>query len=260
MTESLPTLNDDELVLYARQILLDEWGLEAQLQLKQANVLIVGMGGLGCPASESLARAGVDSLLLLDDDLIQVSNLQRQTLFYPQDIGQPKAQTACQHLQKINPHIHAHAICDRLTAETAKQLFTSSKRAFDLILDCTDNFTTRRLLNDLSVQHGIALLSASATGMTGQLALFEPTKHTGCYHCLFGHTTPTEQTCATSGVLSSTTAVMGSLQANVALQFLGRGVNPLAHKLLLWEGGRMKTQLIGYHKRADCTVCGDMPL
>lgn len=249
------TLSDAELALYARQILLDEWDLKSQLHLKQAHVLIVGVGGLGCPVSETLTRAGVGNLLLIDDDNIQISNLQRQTLFYPTDIGHAKAKVACHILQKINPYIHINAICQRLDSTFAKQLFNSKEYAFDLILDCTDNFATRRLLNQLSVHYRIALLFASAIGSVGQLALFEPAKNTGCYHCIFGHTIPIEQTCATSGVLASTTAVMGNLQANAALQFLGRGVNPLANKLLLWDGQRMKMQTMLYNQRYDCEIC-----
>lgn len=261
-------LSDDELALYARQILLDEWGLKAQLRLKHANVLVVGVGGLGCPALETLVRAGVGHLLLIDDDKVQLSNLQRQSLFYPDDIGKPKAQTACLTLKKTNPYVEIHAICQRLDDGLAHQLFahsaTHADNRFDVILDCSDNFATRRLLNQLSVKHNIPLLSASAIAMNGQLALFEPAKNTGCYHCIFGHTTPIEQTCATSGVLASTPAFMGQLQANVALQFLGRGINPLANKLLLCDGQRMKIQAISYHKQASCDVCGgvggDVPL
>ena len=139
----------------------------------------------------------------------------------------------------------------------------------NLLLDCTDNFAIRDLLNRMSVRYEVPLLSASAIAMTGQLALFEPRLNTGCYHCVFGDSIQSalssafqadtesfdERTCANSGVLASTTALMGALQANSALQFLGLGSNPLANKLLLWDGQRMTQRLIGYRKDPSCMVC-----
>ena len=253
-------LIDDELLRYARQILLDGWDMDAQLRLKSARVVVVGAGGLGCPASETLARAGTGQIHLIDDDLIEGSNLQRQTLFVSEDIGKPKALCAANRLTQINPFIHAQGTVARLTQDNASQLLELAGAKPDLLLDCTDNFATRDIINRISVHHQIPLLSASAIGMQGQLALFEPQLQTGCYHCVFGAPSDSAdddaRTCANSGVLASTTAVMGSLQANAALQYLGLTKNPLTGKLLLWDGSRMQQRLMGYRRDAKCPVCG----
>lgn len=273
-------LTDTELMRYARQVLLEGWDIDAQLRLKNSRIVIVGAGGLGCPASEILARAGVGSIHIIDDDIIEISNLQRQTLFRPSDIGQPKAKVAAQTLQRINELIEVGYDVARVDAVNAAKLLNvvspvlnmSSEKTWrrpDLLLDCTDNFSIRDLLNRLSVRYDVPLLSASAIGMTGQLALFEPALNTGCYHCVFGDTIQEalnpaaqrdsepfdERTCANSGVLASTTAIIGALGANTALQFLGLKTNPLAKKLLLWEGRQMSQRLIGYRKDPSCQVC-----
>ncbi|WP_201583992.1 HesA/MoeB/ThiF family protein [Psychrobacter jeotgali] len=251
------TLNDDELLRYARQVLLEGWDVDAQLRLKSSRIVMIGAGGLGCPASETLVRAGLGQLLLIDDDVIEESNLQRQTLFLPTDIGKPKAETAAQLLQEINPMIEARATVARLSDDNAYELMDMAAGKPDLLLDCTDNFATRAMINRISVRYQIPLLSASAIGMQGQLALYEPALNTGCYYCVFGeHNSDTdERTCANSGVLASTTAIMGNLQANAALQYLGLTKNPLTGKLLMWDGRQMQQRLMGYRQDSDCPIC-----
>ena len=163
-------------------------------------------------------------------------------------------------LNKINPLIQACGTVARLSEDNAYELLNMALGLPDLLLDCTDNFATRDIINRISVRYQIPLLSASAIAMEGQLALFEPSLNTGCYHCVFGDATTInqdldERTCANSGVLASTTAVIGSLQANAALQYLGLNKNPLAGKLLLWDGSRMQQRLMGYRMDALCAVC-----
>lgn len=282
-------LTDDELMRYSRQVLLDGWDIDAQLRLKHSRIVMVGAGGLGCPAAETLARAGVGNIHLIDNDVIEISNLQRQTLFLPQDLGQPKAQVAATRLLEINELITVSYEVARVEAANAAELLklpakvetateTTALAALqltplpDLLLDCTDNFAIRELLNRLSVVYAIPLLSASAIGMTGQLALYEPALSSGCYHCVFGDSiasasnaaennssendASSEQNCANSGVLASTTAIMGNLQANAALQYLGLQSNPLAQQLLLWDGQRMRQRNIGYRQDPACPICG----
>lgn len=261
------SLTDAELLRYARQILLEGWDIDAQLRLKSARVVMIGAGGLGCPASETLVRAGLGQLHLIDDDVIEASNLQRQTLFLPDDIGKPKALTAAQMLQRINPLINARGTVARLSEDNAYELLDMVSGKPDLLLDCTDNFAIRDILNRISIRYQIPLLSASAIAMQGQLALFEPLLNTGCYHCVFGapginteldtdiNPELDERTCANSGVLASTTAIMGSLQANAALQYLGLTKNPLTGKLLLWDGNQMQQRLMGYRQDKHCPVC-----
>lgn len=252
-----PFLTDDELMRYARQVLLEGWDIEAQLRLKSSHVVMIGAGGLGCPASETLVRAGLGQVHLIDDDEIEASNLQRQSLFMPSDIGRAKALTAAKMLNQINPLIKARGSVARLTLDNAYELLELAAGKPDLLLDCTDNFATRDIINRISVRYQIPLLSASAIAMQGQLALFEPQLHSGCYHCVFGSMDAAvdERTCANSGVLASTTAIMGNLQANAALQYLGVGNNPLAGKLLLWDGSRMQQRLMGYRQDTQCPVC-----
>ena len=244
MADDLAQLSDDELLRYARQILLDGWDMDAQLRLKSARVVIIGAGGLGCPASETLVRAGVGYVHLIDDDAIEASNLQRQTLFLPEDIGQSKALTAAAMLARINPLIKAYGTVARLDEDNAYELL---------------NLASGDVINRISVHYRIPLLSASAIAMQGQLALFEPHLDTGCYHCVFGalvhDEVADERTCANSGVLASTTAVMGNLQANTALQYLGLTKNPLTNKLLIWDGRQMQQRLMGYRKDPECPVC-----
>ena len=252
-------LSDSELLRYARQILLDGWDIDAQIRLKSARVVIIGAGGLGCPASETLIRAGLGQVHLIDDDVIEASNLQRQTLFLLEHINKPKALTAADMLTRINPLIKARGTVARLEEDNAYDLLDIATGKPDLLLDCTDNFATRDIINRISVRYQIPLLSASAIAMQGQLASFEPHLDTGCYHCVFGSVVPDEaadeRTCANSGVLASTTAIMGNLQANAALQYLGLTKNPLTNKLLLWDGSRMQQRLMGYRKDPECPVC-----
>ena len=252
-------LVDAELLRYARQILLDGWDIDAQLRLKASRVVMIGAGGLGCPASETLVRAGLGQVHLIDDDMIEASNLQRQTLFLPEDIGKPKALIAAQMLSKINPLISARGTVARLSEDNAYELLDIASGKPDLLLDCTDNFATRDIINRISVRYQIPLLSASAIAMQGQLALYEPHLDTGCYHCVFGSVTDDaaadERTCANSGVLATTPAIMGNLQANAALQYLGLTKNPLTNKLLIWDGSQMQQRLMGYRKDVHCPIC-----
>lgn len=245
-------LTDHELLRYSRQILLDDWDIDAQLALKNSTVLIVGVGGLGTHLALILARAGVGVLRLVDFDVVDNSNLQRQPLYFDKDVGKPKAQLAKAELAKHNPNstIHAHAL--RLDDDNAKTVLAG----VDLAVDCSDNFALRYALNRACVSLGVPLLSTSATGRAGQLALFEPAK-TGCYVCLFGEHHTAQNTCATTGVLASTVASVGAMGADVALTFLGQGHNPLANTLAVWQGGALSWQTVRFAKNQACAVCGN---
>lgn len=248
-------LNDDELLRYSRQILLDGWDMDAQINLKNSRVLIVGVGGLGCPVSQILVRAGVGCVYVLDFDVIEQSNLQRQTLFGDQDVGKHKALVATNALKKHNPLIDVHCLPIRLDQKNIHDVLKTDE--FDLLIDCTDNFAIRDLLNKTCRKKNLPLLSASAIGEVGQIALF--TKETGCYGCLFGDDDGDTQTCTTSGVLSSTVHVIGSMSAQVALDFLGRGNNPIAGQLLLWQGKTMTLKKVAFMPNQSCPVCQPLP-
>ena len=245
-------LNNGELLRYSRQILLDGWDLDAQIRLKNSRVVVVGVGGLGCPVAQILARSGVGYLHLIDHDTIDDSNLQRQSLFVADDVGKPKAQVAYDKLKQHNELIEL-AFCDvKLTNQNIAQILEPLQA--DLVIDCTDNFAIRDLLNQTCRQLGLPLLSNSAIGEVGQIALF--TAETGCYCCLFGDDGADEQNCATSGVLGSTVHVIGSMSCQVALDFLGRNHNPIAGQLLLWQGKKMNLKKMMFSQNPHCVVCG----
>lgn len=243
-------LNDDEMHLYSRQILLDDWDIDAQEKLKLANVLIVGAGGIGCTSAELLARAGVGKITLVDADSIEISNLQRQIAFNPSDLGRYKAEVLAKHLRNINPHIQVEYHNMRLDEHNADSLVQHQ----DLVLDGCDNFATRYLVNATCRKHQVALLSASAIGFEAQL--FMVTADSACYECLF----PKQQgndglRCAESGVLATTPVVIASLQAHHSLLFLGLGLTPLKQKLLLWNGLNLSQRILQFERDANCPVC-----
>ena len=243
-------LSDPELLRYSRQILLPEWDMDAQLKLANARVLMIGAGGLGNPAAQILVRAGLGFLRLIDFDSIEESNLQRQFLFQSGDVGLPKAEVAIRELQKINPWTQLEAINLKVDLTNLPELLAD----IDLVLDGSDNFATRDLINQACVEANVPLLSAAAIGLEGQIAFFRPAQ--GCYRCLFGNglNDDTRQ-CAESGVLASTTAVIASLQAHHALLYLGLNQVPLANRLLLWNGTTMQQRILKFTKDNNCPIC-----
>jgi len=244
-------LNDDEMHLYSRQILLDGWDIEAQEKLKLANVLIVGCGGIGCTSAELLARAGVGQITLIDADIIEMSNLQRQIAYVEENIGFYKSEILAKRLKQINPHIRIESYTSKLDESNAEQLISTQ----DLVLDGCDNFTTRYLVNQMCTQLSVPLISASAIGFQGQLFMVEG--DSACYECLFPKEEHANESlrCADSGVLATTPNVMASLQAHHALLYLGLAKTPLKQKLLLWDGLSMKQRLLAFEKDIDCSVC-----
>ena len=244
-------LNDAEMHLYSRQILLDGWDIEAQEKLKLANILIVGCGGIGCSSAELLARAGVGKITLIDADTIEMSNLQRQIAYVEENIGFYKAEVLAKRLTQINPHIRVQSYTSKLDRGNAEQLIASQ----DLVLDGCDNFSTRYLVNQICIQLDVPLISASAIGFQGQLFMVQG--DTACYECLFPKQQHANESlrCADSGVLATTPNVMASLQAHHALLYLGLAKTPLKQKLLLWDGLTMQQRILAFEKDTDCPIC-----
>ncbi len=244
-------LSDAEMHLYSRQILLDGWDIEAQEKLKLANVLIVGCGGIGCLSAELLARAGVGKITLIDADVIETSNLQRQIAYSPADLGFYKAEVLAKRLAEINPFIEIVSLTTLLDEQNAGDLIAQQ----DLVLDGCDNFSTRYLVNQICQKFNVPLLSASAIGFQGQMFMVEG--DSACYACLFPKEEHANESlrCADSGVLASTPNVMASLQAHHALLYLGLGITALKQKLLLWDGLSMKQRILAFEKDTDCPVC-----
>jgi len=244
-------LSDNEMHLYSRQILLDGWDIDAQEKLKLANVLIVGAGGIGCTSAELLARAGVGKITVIDADTVEISNLQRQTAFLPQDVGFYKAEILAKRLKEINPYILVEYVNQRLDAENIVDLIARQ----DLVLDGCDNFSTRYLVNQVCYIQQVPLLSASAIGFQGQLFMVEG--NSACYECIFpkGQHTDESLRCADSGVLATTPVMMASLQAHHALLYLGLNLLPLREKLLLWDGLSMKQRILKFENDTNCSAC-----
>jgi len=246
-------LDSDELRRYARQIRLPSLGIDGQERLKATSVLIVGAGGLGSPAATYLTAAGVGRIGIADDDRVDASNLHRQPLHRTEDIGSAKADSARETLAAINPHVRVEAIKQRVARENALDLV----KAFDVVIDGTDNFPTRYLLNDACVLTGRPLVYGSVDRFEGQISLFA-TDHGPCYRCLFPSPPEpgTVQNCADAGVLGVLPGLVGTLQATEALKLiLGLG-DSLVGRLLLVDALAMRFRTIGVDRDPKCPACG----
>lgn len=247
------SLTDDELARYARQIRLADIGPDGQAQLRAASVLIVGAGGLGSPAAMYLAAAGIGRIGIADGDRVDVSNLHRQLLHTTADVGMPKAASARETVAAINPHVRVDAIEERVSAENALDLVAS----YDIVIDGTDNFPTRYLLNDACVLAGRPLVYGSVDRFEGQVSVFA-TERGPCYRCLFPR--PPEpgsvQNCAEAGVLGVLPGLIGTLQATEALKLILAVGEPLVGRLLLVDTLGMRFRTIGVERDPECPACG----
>ena len=245
------SLNQKEYLRYNRHIMVPQVGESGQQRFKDAHVLIIGMGGLGCPAAQYLAAAGVGEISLLDHDVIEVSNLQRQILYTEADIGQFKVDVARTRLLAQNPHIKAHAYaCGTEDIELAT-LF----EYVDLVLDCTDNAATRKQINAACVVAGIKLVSAAAIQGQGQMVSFDFSQPgSPCYQCLFPDTQEQTLNCQTAGVFSPVLGVLGSLQASEALRLL-LGRSEHLSKLTLFDVWGMAFRQFNVNKSEVCEIC-----
>lgn len=244
-------LSDQEFMRYSRQLLLEDVSPEGQQKLKNSKVLIVGLGGLGSPASLYLAGAGVGELWLADHDDLHVSNLQRQVLYDTDDIEQSKAQLAAKRLRQLNPLVKTHAIVQKLEVETLIPLVEQ----VDLVLDCCDNMATRHAVNAACVMTNTTLVSGSAVGFGGQLMVLEPPFSSGCYACLYPDQDEPERNCRTAGVLGPVVGVIGTLQALEALKLLVGLPSSLSGKLRLFDGKQQQWNTLQLTPSLQCPVC-----
>jgi molybdopterin/thiamine biosynthesis adenylyltransferase/rhodanese-related sulfurtransferase len=256
LTETLAALSPSEIRRYGRHLTLPEFGIEGQLRLKAASVLVVGTGGLGSPIALYLAAAGVGRLVLVDFDRVEESNLQRQILFGQSDLGRFKVEVASRRLAETNPHVVVEALAERFTAANARRLVGS----VDLVLDGTDNFPTRYLINDACVLSGKPFVYGSIYRFEGQAALFA-TPGGPCYRCLFPEPPPEGlvPNCAEGGVLGVLPGMIGSIQANEALKYLAGVGTPLAGRLLVLDALSMRVRDVRVPRDPACPVCGDTP-
>lgn len=246
------SMDDRELLRYSRHLLLPQVDIGGQERLFQARVLVVGVGGLGSPASIYLAASGVGELTLADPDRVDLSNLQRQIAHRTEDLGLSKVEAAARTLREINPSVRLRLLEERLLGE---RLFEEVARA-DLVLDCSDNFETRFAINRASFATGTPLVSGAAIRFEGQVAVFDPRREESpCYHCLFPEEGEVEERCAEAGILAPVVGVVGSLQAVEAIKVLLGIGEPLVGRVLLYDGLSATFRTLNLPKNPSCPVC-----
>lgn len=251
-----PGMSPEELQRYARHIVLPDVGLEGQRRLKAARVLVVGAGGLGSPVALYLVAAGVGTLGLVDFDDVDASNLQRQVLYGEWDIGRPKLDAAEERLQSANPHVQIVKHSVKLTSANALEILGQ----YDIIVDGTDNFPTRYLVNDACVLLGKPCVYGSIYRFEGQVSVFDAGQGP-CYRCLFREPPPPGlvPNCAEGGVLGVLPGVIGSLQALEAIKLITGAGEPLVGRLLLFDALKLRWRELNLRRNPECPVCGDEP-
>jgi molybdopterin/thiamine biosynthesis adenylyltransferase len=246
-------LSEAQRARYSRHLLLPEVGEAGQAKLLAARVLLVGAGGLGSPASLYLAAAGVGTLGLVDDDVVDASNLQRQVVHTTERIGMPKVESAARTLTALNPDVSVIGHRVRLTADNALELLAG----YDVVIDGADNFATRYLVNDVALRLGKPVVHASVFRFEGQLTVF-PAAGAPCYRCLFPQPPPpgAAPSCQEAGVLGVLPGVLGVLQATEALKLV-LGLPTIAGRLLVWDAGRSRFRELTLRRDPRCPTCGD---
>ena len=249
--------SDAELNRYARHIVLREVGGVGQKALKDARVLVVGAGGLGAPVLQYLAAAGVGTIGVIDDDVVENANLQRQVIHRDTDIGVPKVFSAQAAMEAQNPFVTVRPYHRRLTAEIAQDLMGD----YDLVIDGTDNFDTRYLVNEAAVARGIPLISGALTQWEGQLSVFDPASDAPCYRCVFpqapaAHLAPN---CAEAGVIGPLPGVVGTMMAAEAIKLITGAGTPLRGEMVIYDALYGESRKITLKRRDDCETCGHVP-
>jgi len=256
LVEPAADLSVDEVRRYSRHLIIPDVATTGQKRLKNAKVLVVGAGGLGSPALLYLAAAGVGTLGIVDFDVVDETNLQRQIIHGQSDIGRPKAESARESIEEINPYVRVVVHAERLDSSNALDLF----RGYDLIVDGTDNFPTRYLVNDACVLLGKPYVWGSIFRFDGQASVFWA-EHGPCYRCLYPEPPPPGMvpSCAEGGVLGVLCASIGSIQVNEAIKVIAGIGEPLVGRLVVYDALEMAYRTINVRKDPDCPVCGENP-
>ncbi len=246
-------MQDDALLRYSRHILLEEFGIDGQARVSAAHALIVGAGGLGSPVALYLAAAGVGRITLVDDDMVDLTNLQRQIAHTSMRIGQPKVASAADAMLAINPTIEVEALCQRADAAALDRLVSTA----DVVLDCSDNFATRQAVNAACVAHGKPLVAGAAIRFDGQLSVYDTRDESSpCYACLFPVDATFEETrCAVLGVFAPVVGTIGTLQAHEALKLLAGVGASLTGQLLMFDGRNTCFDTVRTARDPTCPVC-----
>ncbi|KLN63576.1 molybdopterin-synthase adenylyltransferase MoeB [Vibrio sp. VPAP30] len=246
-------LSDQEMLRYNRQIILKQFDFDGQEALKQASVLILGAGGLGCASSQYLATAGIGKLTLIDDDVVELSNLQRQVLHHDADVGTKKVLSASNSLKQLNPHLEVETIDRRLSDRELSELI----KKHSLVLDASDNVETRNQLNKLCYDLKVPLVSGAAIRMEGQISVFTyQDESQPCYQCLsalFGNAT---LSCVEAGVMSPVVGIIGAVQAMEAIKVIANYGAPKQGKILMLDAMSMSWHEMNLIKMQNCSVCG----
>jgi sulfur-carrier protein adenylyltransferase/sulfurtransferase len=251
------TLSPERRTRYSRHILIPEVGEEGQLKLLDSRVLMIGAGGLGSPASLYLAAAGIGKIGIIDADIVDETNLQRQIVHSLDTLGTPKVDSAKRTLERLNPDVEVVGYRERLTSENIDRILDDG---WDIIVDGADNFPTRYLVNDASVWRGIPVVHGSIYRFEGQATVFKP--HEGpCYRCLFPEPPPPElaPSCSEGGVLGVLPGIIGSLQANEAIKLAAGIGEPLIGRLLLFDALYTEFSEVKIERNPNCPVCGESP-
>jgi adenylyltransferase/sulfurtransferase len=245
-------LSNQEMMRYNRQIVLRDFDFDGQEALKQSSILVLGAGGLGCASTQYLATAGVGKLTLIDDDVVELSNLQRQVLHHDDDIGQAKVDSAAQSLRQLNPHITVDTINGRLNDGELNALVASH----DLVLDASDNVETRNQLNRLCFQHKTPLVSGAAIRMEGQVSVFTyQDESQPCYQCLSALFGDTALSCVQAGVMAPVVGIIGAVQAMEAIKVLANYGQPKQGKILMLDALSLSWREMNLLKMPNCPTC-----
>ena len=250
-------MQDAELLRYSRHILLNEIGIEGQQRILSAHALIIGAGGLGSPAAMYLACAGVGQITVTDNDSVDLTNLQRQIAHTTATVGSPKVQSLCNTLLALNPQVRVNALPIRVDATALDTLVAAA----DVVLDCSDNFSTRHAVNAACVHHAKPLVSGAAIQFDGQISVYDTRQpEAPCYACLFPPDAGfEEQRCSTMGVFAPLVGIIGSMQAAEALKLLAGVGHSLGGKLLMLDGRSMEWNQIQLPRNPACPVCQSGP-
>lgn len=246
-------MKDKQLLRYSRQIMLPQMDVAGQEALLAARVLIIGLGGLGCPAAMYLASSGVGELVLADADDVDLSNLQRQIAHDTNSIGMPKVESAQQTLARLNDGVRVATINERLEGEGLEQAVSQA----DVILDCTDNFSSRFAINAAAVKHRVPLVSGAAIRLEGQVTVFDNRQgDSPCYQCLHQDGDDMQLSCSESGVMAPLVGIIGTIQAMEAIKVITGIGSTLAGRLLFLDAQTMHFREMKLNKRPGCACCG----
>jgi adenylyltransferase/sulfurtransferase len=247
------SMNDNDLLRYSRHIFLPEMDMEGQQKLLDSRILIIGLGGLGSPVLQYLAASGIGELNIVDHDVVELSNVQRQICHGTEDVGKTKVQSAIEEIERINSTIIVKGFEQKADAELLKELLPS----IDLVVDCSDNFNIRYLINDACLEHNVPWVSGAAVALQGQVICFDPRlEDQPCYRCLYPQAGDDQLNCSTSGILAPVVGIIGTLQALEAIKVITGIGKPILGRLQTFDALAGQWRSWGLNKDEACLSCG----